>query len=99
MQGQVGPSLLSWCIIIAMPGKSKKQWWETIFDEKYLRTYVDIVTPKLTQQQVFFLLKELRLRKGAEILDLACGYGRHAIALAKRGYHVTGLDFSRQCIE
>jgi len=79
--------------------KSKKQWWETLFDEKYLKTYIDTVTPKLTKQQIPFLLKRLQLKKGAEILDLACGYGRHAIELAKRGYKVTGLDFSKHFID
>jgi SAM-dependent methyltransferase len=29
-----------------------------------------------------------------DILDVACGAGRHSIPLAKRGYNVTGLDSS-----
>jgi SAM-dependent methyltransferase len=32
--------------------------------------------------------------EGRDILDVACGAGRHSIPLAKRGYGVTGLDFS-----
>jgi SAM-dependent methyltransferase len=36
----------------------------------------------------------LRVGPGAEILDIACGYGRHAIELVQRGYNVTGLDLS-----
>lgn len=82
-----------------MATKSKKQWWEDLFDEKYLNTYVDIVTPGLTAQQISFLLARLQLKKGAEILDLACGHGRHAIGLARRGYKVTGLDFSKHFID
>ena len=31
---------------------------------------------------------------GAWILDVPCGYGRHAVALAVEGYHVVGLDRS-----
>ena len=85
--------------LILMATKSKKQWWETLFDEKYLNTYVDTVTPELTKLQITFLLKRLQLKKGAEILDLACGHGRHAIELAKRGYKVTGLDFSKHFID
>lgn len=33
------------------------------------------------------------------ILDLGCGYGRHAIALAKNGASVTAVDFSRKIID
>ena len=29
-----------------------------------------------------------------DVLDLACGPGRHSIALAKRGFRVTGVDLS-----
>lgn len=74
----------------------KKEWWKTFFDERYLKTYanVDIISPAATQEQILFLIKSLRLKKGARILDLACGYGRHSIPLAKRGYQVTGIDFS-----
>jgi SAM-dependent methyltransferase len=32
----------------------------------------------------------------AQVLDLACGPGRHAIRLAERGYEVTGVDSSAE---
>ncbi|MCE2458005.1 MAG: class I SAM-dependent methyltransferase [Dehalococcoidia bacterium] len=32
--------------------------------------------------------------QSGDVLDLACGPGRHATALAKRGFRVTGLDLS-----
>jgi ubiquinone/menaquinone biosynthesis C-methylase UbiE len=35
------------------------------------------------------------IKKGARILDLSCGIGRHALSLAKKGYNVTGYDPSR----
>lgn len=34
----------------------------------------------------------------AKILDVGCGRGRHARALTRRGYRVTGLDLSEQAI-
>lgn len=33
------------------------------------------------------------------ILNLGCGTGKHDIALAKVGYHITGIDLSKQMIE
>ncbi len=36
----------------------------------------------------------LGLPSGKSILDLCCGYGRHTIPLAKRGYQMTGQDLS-----
>lgn len=78
--------------------QQKIEWWQTIFNEKYLKTYVDVLNPEVTNQQVAFLIKKLKLKKGAEILDLACGHGRHAIELTRRGYDVTGLDYSKHFI-
>lgn len=36
----------------------------------------------------------LGLTPGQRVLDVACGYGRHAIHLAKQGLRVVGLDLS-----
>lgn len=36
---------------------------------------------------------------GVRILDVACGRGRHARILARRGYDVTGFDLSRRALE
>ena len=37
--------------------------------------------------------------KGGEVLDLCCGPGRHAVALAKEGFRVTGVDLSPFLLE
>jgi SAM-dependent methyltransferase len=47
-----------------------------------------------TSQEVGFLVEALALPAGARILDVGCGPGRHAVALARRGYAVTGVDVS-----
>ncbi len=46
-----------------------------------------------TVAEVEFIVGNLGLRRGAKILDAGCGIGRHAIELAKRGFHVVGVDF------
>jgi 2-polyprenyl-3-methyl-5-hydroxy-6-metoxy-1,4-benzoquinol methylase len=45
-----------------------------------------------TEQEINFITKVLKLPDQASILDLYCGYGRHAIELAKLGFQVTGID-------
>ncbi len=47
-----------------------------------------------TGDQVDFLIQALHLSGGERILDLACGFGRHALELARRGFLVTGVDIT-----
>ncbi|MDQ1521637.1 MAG: hypothetical protein QOI55_2710, partial [Actinomycetota bacterium] len=47
-----------------------------------------------TEQEVGFLVEELRLDPGMRVLDVGCGPGRHALALARRGIEVVGVDLS-----
>lgn len=72
---------------------SAPPWYATYFGEDYLRIY-DFLTPALTAWEVEGILHRLALPVGSSILDLCCGHGRHAIALAKHGYRVTGQDLS-----
>lgn len=41
----------------------------------------------------------LNLPKGSKILDCPCGYGRHSLELARRGYHMTGVDLCTEFLE
>jgi SAM-dependent methyltransferase len=52
-----------------------------------------------TEQEVAFLVETLDLRPGQRVLDVACGPGRHAHALAGRGMEVVGVDVSRRFVE
>jgi SAM-dependent methyltransferase len=45
-----------------------------------------------TTQEIAFLAAVLPKPDGASVLDVCCGYGRHAIQLAKQGYTVLGID-------
>lgn len=69
-------------------------WWKDYFDEIYLKLYSFLDNPEAVKKQCDFIEKALELKKDMRILDLACGQGRHAIELAKRGYNVVGLDYS-----
>jgi ubiquinone/menaquinone biosynthesis C-methylase UbiE len=40
------------------------------------------------------LCSVLQLSASSRVIDIGCGHGRHALALAERGAEVVGLDFS-----
>lgn len=52
-----------------------------------------------TDQEVAFLEGELGIVAGTKVLDVGCGPGRHALALAAKGVDVTGLDLSARFVE
>lgn len=52
-----------------------------------------------TKPQVDFLIDRMGLKGGERILDLACGYGRHALEFAKRGFNVVGVDITADYVE
>jgi SAM-dependent methyltransferase len=54
---------------------------------------------KGTDQEVAFLLEHLELKEGMRVLDAGCGPGRHALALARHGIEVVGIDLSAEFIE
>ncbi|GAC1358635.1 MAG: class I SAM-dependent methyltransferase [Ktedonobacteraceae bacterium] len=69
-------------------------WYITFFGEDYLRLYSPFLPPQKTAREVKDIVSLLNLPVGSSILDLCCGYGRHAIPLAMQGYLMTGLDLS-----
>lgn len=74
-------------------------WWKDFFREDYFKQYDRHLTPERTAKEVRAIKKILHLKKGDKILDLGCGQGRIAIGLAKRGYNVIGLDYSRYMLD
>ena len=45
------------------------------------------------------ILTLLSAPAGSTLLDACCGFGRHSIALALRGYRVTGVDLTRRYLD
>ena len=73
--------------------KRARPWWEELFGDDFIRTMA-----KITDAQIYgecdFIEDSLGVAKGAMVLDLGCGTGRHAIELTRRGYQVVGYDLS-----
>lgn len=76
---------------------NEKTTWETFFDA-HAPVYNENVFTKNTLVEADFLVEELGLAAGDSILDVGCGTGRHSVELARRGYAVTGLDFSSEML-
>ncbi len=51
-----------------------------------------------TENQVEFIINTLELTGKERILDLACGYGRHSLSFAKKGFSVVGVDITKDYI-
>lgn len=52
-----------------------------------------------TEKQVDFIIDILSLNGKERILDLACGFGRHALAFARKGFSVVGVDITKDYID
>jgi len=74
-----------------------QHWFEAVADHTG-RAYLRYSFTKGTEQEVGFLVDELALRPGMRVLDVGCGPGRHARALATRGLEVVGLDISARFV-
>lgn len=61
---------------------------------EYLNEHADYFTDEQLEIDIKFISSVLKLNKKDTILDIACGNGRHTIALAKKSYNVSGVDFS-----
>jgi ubiquinone/menaquinone biosynthesis C-methylase UbiE len=72
--------------------RADPDWYEGFFGADYLA--VAPRDPERTTREADFVVERLGLEPGNRILDLACGHGRHAVELARRGFRVTGLDLS-----
>ena len=72
-------------------------WHEPGFSRHFLRTATR--SSRYTQREIAFLERHGLLIPGCRILDLACGGGRHSVAMAQRGAVVTGIDLGPAAIE
>jgi len=70
------------------------EWFREFFDEYYYETYRVYEPESRNESEARFIVDALDLPKGSSILDIGCGYARHAVYLARWGYRVVGIDLS-----
>ena len=62
------------------------------FDGLYKEIWKTIIPDELTVKETDFMVTYFGLQPGNKVLDLMWGYGRHTLALARKGIHVTAID-------
>jgi 2-polyprenyl-3-methyl-5-hydroxy-6-metoxy-1,4-benzoquinol methylase len=74
-------------------------WYRTFFTSPMNKFWEALMNEATTVSECDFIVSQLRTEKQCELLDVACGAGRHSLELARRGKHVTGIDLSLDAIE
>ena len=74
------------------------QWYEEWFNSEYYHLLYDERNHKEAKFFIDNLITYLKPPKNTQILDLACGKGRHSIYLSNE-YSVTGIDLSANSIQ
>jgi SAM-dependent methyltransferase len=78
--------------------KSEKEWFTSWFDSPFYHILYKDRDYTEAQQFMDNLTNYLNIPEGGNILDLACGKGRHSIYLNTLGYNITGVDLSENSI-
>jgi SAM-dependent methyltransferase len=74
---------------------STPETWDAFFSDFYLRAYADEERDARASGQALAAARLARCPEGGDLLDVPCGFGRHAIPLAAAGYRVVGVDRSK----
>jgi SAM-dependent methyltransferase len=78
--------------------KHTTEWFASWFDSPFYHILYKDRDDTEAHQFMDNLTQYLNVPEGGEILDLACGKGRHALYLNTLGYQVTGVDLSPNSI-
>jgi SAM-dependent methyltransferase len=71
-----------------------QDWYATAFDG----STAEMAWTERTDAEVNRALTMLRPQGGERILDLACGTGRHSLALVRQGFSVVGSEISPELV-
>jgi cyclopropane fatty-acyl-phospholipid synthase-like methyltransferase len=73
-------------------------WYENFFTAPVNRFWELMVPPEAIAADLGFVTRHIAIAPPARLLDVPCGAGRHALALALAGYDVTGVDLSADAV-
>jgi len=84
--------------LVLTRGLMEKHWTEKLFIEN-ASLYGVALEERIEKASVDVLglikiFSEFQISRGSLVLDLACGIGRHSVALAESGFRVVGVDLS-----
>jgi len=69
-------------------------WWASFFHGIAVDLWLQAIPPEHTEREATLIANALQVPAGSELLDVPCGGGRLSLALAARGYRMTGVDLS-----
>lgn len=75
--------------------KVRRNWQKEYFDKAYYQPSSEYALARADEEAAFFA-KNLALKPGMKVLDIACGQGRHSVPLAKKGFKATGIDITAE---
>jgi len=78
---------------------NKREWFGEWFDSRYYHVLYKHRDHEEARRFIDNLANRLQIKPHHKLMDLACGKGRHAIYLNKKGFDIVGLDLSYQNIE
>ncbi len=74
------------------------EWFTTFFDEVANQFWEAAVPAEATESDLAYLRETLGLQRHTSVLDVPCGRGRHALALARESLDVVGVDISEDAV-
>ena len=76
----------------------KSEWFKDWFNtQEYLNVYQHH-NENDAEKHIKLIFDNVKVFPGFNVLDMACGAGRHAILLAKKGLSITAVDLSENLL-
>ena len=78
---------------------SPTETWDDFFSEFYLRAFREAERNARAEEEALAAARLSGCPPGGDLLDVPCGFGRHALPLAARGLRVIGVDRAQPLLD